>query len=80
MKRFSARTIKAEYLLQTIHGTSSDSPHHPWLKAILAAIDDQSSNTDPFETSVENAGVRFIPQSLGSVQAHQAKHPRVIVA
>ncbi len=34
MKRFSARTIKAEYLLQAIHGTSSDSPHHPWLKAI----------------------------------------------
>ncbi len=34
MKRFCVRTIKAEYLLQTIHGTSSDSPHHPWLKAI----------------------------------------------
>jgi len=34
MKRFSARTINAEYLLQTIHGTSSVSPHHPQLKAI----------------------------------------------
>ena len=55
MKRFSARTINAEYLLQTIHGTSSDSPHHPQLKAILAAIDDQSSSIDPFETSVENS-------------------------
>jgi hypothetical protein len=32
MKRFSARTIKAEYLLQAFHGTSSDSPHHPWLR------------------------------------------------
>ena len=52
MKRFSARTIDAEYL-QTIHGTSSDSLHHPWLKGYLAAIDDQSSNTDPFGKSVE---------------------------
>jgi hypothetical protein len=34
MKRFSARTINAEYLLQTIHGTSSDSPHHPQVKDI----------------------------------------------
>jgi hypothetical protein len=38
-------------------------------KGYLAAIDDQSSNTDPFETSVENAGVRFIPQPLGFVQS-----------
>jgi hypothetical protein len=49
-------------------------------KGYLAAIDDQSSNADPFEKSVENAGVRFIPQSFGFVQAHQAKPARVITA
>ena len=79
MKRFSAHTINAEYLLQTIHGTSSDSPHHV-ARGYLAALDDQSSSIDPSETSVENSGVRLIPQSLGSVQAHQAKPARAIAA